>query len=210
MNNIIKPIEHAHARVGNKKSVWATLGATSHSDTARQVDDYYATEPVAVEELLKLETFSKTVIEPCCGEGHISKVLENYGHDVISFDIVDRGFGAVQDFFEYKKNNTYDIITNPPYKYAKEFVEHALEISEVGTKIAMLLRIQFFEGSGRRELFQNNPPKTVYVSAKRIKCAINGDFQKTGSSAVCYAWYIWEKGYKGNTTIKRFNEGKYQ
>lgn len=26
-----------------------------------------------------------------------------------------------------------------------------------------------------------------------------------GGSAVAYGWYIWEKGYTGNTTVKWFN-----
>lgn len=28
-----------------------------------------------------------------------------------------------------------------------------------------------------------------------------GDFSKTKSSALCYAWFIWEKGYDGQTTL---------
>jgi hypothetical protein len=35
--------------------------------------------------------------------------------------------------------------------------------------------------------------------------AMNGDFDKYGSSAAAYAWFIWEKGYKGETTVKWFN-----
>ena len=62
--------------VGNKASIFATLAATSHSRTGeRQKHDYYATEPRAVELLLEVEKFDKNILEPACGEGHISKVL---------------------------------------------------------------------------------------------------------------------------------------
>ena len=35
----------------------------------------------------------------------------------------------------------------------------------------------------------------------RITCAMNGEFENCLSSAIAYAWYIWEKGYKGKPTI---------
>lgn len=100
----------------------------------------------------------------------------------------------------------FDIVTNPPYSKAQEFVEHALEIIEDGNKVAMFLKIQFLEGKARRELFRKYPPKTVYVSSARLRCAMNGDFEKYAkSTAVCYCWYVWQKGYTGDTVIKWIN-----
>lgn len=43
-----------------------------------------------------------------------------------------------------------DIITNPPYKYALEFVERALESVLPGRKVAMFLKLQFLEGQKRK------------------------------------------------------------
>ena len=129
------------------------------------------------------------------------------GKEVECSDLIDRGYGKVKNFFDYKKWNG-DIITNPPYKYAKEFVEHALKIVPTGRKVAMFLKVQFLEGKKRKQLFLENPPKTIYVSSSRIMCAKNGDFlkmKKGGGSAVAYAWFVWEKGYNGDTVIKWFN-----
>lgn len=169
-----------------------------------EAHDYYATEPKAVELLLEQESFRETIIEPACGEGHISKVLEAHGFDVISTDLIDRGYGkGGMDFFKYTRNDGADIITNPPYKYAKEFVEHALNISADGTKIAMFLKLTFLEGKGRRDLFKTHPPKTVYVSSARLQCGKNGCFD--GTSMVAYAWFVWEKGHCGPTNIKWIN-----
>lgn len=192
--------------IGNKKSTFVTLGASSHSDNERQREDYYATEPKAVEELLKIETFCDSILEPACGEGHISEVLKRNGYHVVSRDLVDRGYGDVADFLSV--DNTLwngDVITNPPYRYAQEFVEKALQIVPNGRKIAMFLRLQFLEGKKRKELFMRTPPKTIWVSSSRLKCAINGDFAQAGSSAAAYAWFVWEKGYCGSTTVKWFN-----
>lgn len=167
--------------------------------------DYYATEPKAVELLLEQEKFSHNVWECACGEGHIAEVLKQKGYNVISTDLVDRGYGKGNvDFLECKPLDApTDIITNPPYKYAKEFVKHALDISKNGTKIAMFLKLTFLEGKARRELFKNNPAKTVYVSSARLQCGKNGDF--SGTSMVAYAWFVWEKGYKGDTILKWIN-----
>lgn len=45
----------------------------------------------------------------------------------------------------------------------------------------------------------------VYVSSSRLQCAKNGDFDKYANTAVAYAWYVWQKGYDGNTIIKWIN-----
>ena len=183
-------------------NMFVIMGASNHSEFEREQHDYYATDPQAVEELLKAESFDKNILEPCCGEGHISKVLENHGYMVESSDLIDRDFG--RGGIDYLTISSWDgdIITNPPYKYAKEFVEHSLNIIKPGKRVAMLLKIQFLESVKRRELFEENPPKYVYVFSKRTVCARNGDFENTKGSAVCYCWYIWEKGFKGEPVIR--------
>lgn len=197
---------------GNKKSIYATLAASNHTTKEREINDYYATEPKALELLLELETFSPYVWECACGEGHLSEVLKSHGYKVRSSDIVNRGYVGTEtlDFLKIRKEDIKqdvprDIITNPPYKYAKEFVEHALNISMDSTKIAMFLKVQFLEGKARRKLFDKHPPKIIYVASSRLNCAMNGEFEKYPSSAVAYAWFIWEKGFKGDTVVRWFN-----
>ena len=194
---------------GNSRSIFTTLGASSHALTERQSHDYYATEPKAVELLLDEETFSPLIWECACGEGHLSKAIEKAGYSVISTDIVYRGYGtpAPIDFLSYREEGSFngDIITNPPYKYALEFVKQALQIITKHHKVAMFLKLTFLEGQKRKAFFIENPPKTVYVSSSRLLCAKNGEFEKYESSATAYAWYVWEKGYSGNPIIKWIN-----
>lgn len=192
---------------GNSNSTFVTLGASNHSGYERQKDDYYATEPLAARLLMSVEKFSPFIWECACGEGHLSKELQKAGYTVFSTDKVNRDFGYVEDFLQASEppSPQYDIITNPPYKYAKEFVEHALDISRKGRKVAMFLKLQFLEGKSRKELFKKYPPKTIYVSSSRLKCAMNGEFEKFQSSATAYAWFIWEKGYTGDTVVKWIN-----
>ena len=190
---------------GNQRSVFSVIGASNHSLTERAHRDFYATPELAVRLLLQNEIFSKNILEPCCGMGHISKVFEEYGFNVDSRDIEDRGFGrGGMDFLKCgEKNLDVDIVTNPPYSLAQEFVEKSLEVIGEGHKVAMFLKLTFLEGKNRRVMFEKYPPKVVYVSSSRLTCGKNG--VEWLPSCICYAWFVWYKGFQGNPIIKWFN-----
>jgi len=192
---------------GNSRSAHATLGARNYAQNEREHNDYYATEPKALELLLDIETFNHDVWECRCGEGHLSKVLEARGYNVRSTDLIDRNYGeGGVDFLAQTDKWSGDIITNPPYKYRLDFIKHGLSIIGDGQRIAFFLKVQFLEGKQRRKFFDENPPKVIYVSSSRLRCAMNGEFEKYAkSNAVSYAWFIWEKGWHGETTVKWFN-----
>lgn len=198
---------------GNKATTFAQLGASNHSDGERETNDFYATDPETLEIFLDvLERdgieLHECIWEPACGEGNLSEVLKKHGHIVISTDLIDRGYDCMyetKDFLQYNNDGIKlkdDILTNPPYKYAKEFVEKGLELVDDGYYVVMLLKIQFLEGKDRRKLFDKFPPKYVYVNSARQTCYINNDMSKKMSSASCYCWFIWEKGYTGEPIIR--------
>ena len=144
---------------GGNASTFKTIGASNHCDEERADMDYYATEPAATEWLCRLETFGRWILEPSCGEGHMSEVLKAHGYEVVSRDLADRGYGEVADFLS--ADNRYwpgDIVTNPPYAFAQEFVEKALSIIDDGCKVAMFLKLTFLEGKRRAALFSSAPP----------------------------------------------------
>lgn len=191
---------------GTKDSAFKMLGATNHCKEEREENDYYATDPKAIDELLRYETFNQNIWENACGMGHLSKRLKKYGYNVLSTDLIDRDY---QDqILNFLSDETYlfngDIITNPPYKYCTEWILKSLNSIPEGNKVALFLKLQTLEGQKRYdEIYSKYPPKSVYVFVKRIQCAKNGEFK--GSSAVCYAWFVWEKGYTGNTILKWIN-----
>lgn len=191
---------------GNKPAVFVTNGCTNHSNFERIENDYYATEPKAAELLLEVEPDLNNIWECACGEGHLAKVFDKYGKLAQATDLVNRGYG--DSFCDFLSDFTFwngDIVTNPPYIKAKEFVENALRIVATGRKVCMFLKLTFLEGKARKELFKKYPPKTVYVSSSRLNCVRNGDFDKYPSSAVAYAWFVWEKGFTGKPTIEWIN-----
>lgn len=194
----------------DKHSVFVTLGASNHTEQEREGNDYYATDPMAIDALEGVlgGSIPHKIWEPACGEGHLSKRLKEFGHDVISTDLIDRGYGSVQDFLlsGTMPDGCECIITNPPYKYATEFVLHSLELLPVGGICAMFLKTTFLEGQKRYDkIFKDMPPKYVYQFVKRCLCAKNGEFQRMrdgGGSAMAYAWFVWEKGYSDEPKIK--------
>lgn len=198
---------------GGFNSVFKTLGASNHTDHERGDHDYYATSPRALELFSPLYPIAHKVFEPSCGEGHLSKWLVEHGHDVLSTDLVDRGYGIGGiDFFkvggmfcdcqgtkllgEWANGETFDILTNPPYNVSLDYVLHAIELIPDDGHVLMFLKTSWLEGKERkRRLFDINPPRYLYQFSGRIACAMNGDFErmKKSGSAVGYAWYVFNK-----------------
>ena len=154
-----QPITSKVDWVGNQQSVFSCLGASNHSSTAREQLDFYATDPIASEWLIKLEQLNHRIWEPACGQGHLAKVFQAHGYEVTATDLVDRGYGlGGKDFLACETTFDGDIVTNPPYSLAKEFIEHALALVPVGNKVCMFLKVTFLEGKSRKQLFTQNPP----------------------------------------------------
>lgn len=173
------------------------------SENRERVDnDFYATPEGSVKALLDVETIIYPALEPACGEGHISKLLDGY---VVSTDLVDRGFGdGGVDFLTHDFGRRFPtVITNPPFNLFQEFAEKALEISDT---VILFGKLQALEGKKRATFMQNSPLRTVYVFKSRQNPLRNGspvdENGKPWSSTIAFAWFVWEKGYTGLPVIK--------
>lgn len=194
----------------NGHNVYVNLGASNHTAHERSANDFYATPPLAVRHLLEVEKFSRDVWEPACGMNHIADILSENGYSVRRSDIVkmvdDPGIEII-DFLEYDGKWHGDIVTNPPFRHANEFVRKALDVVDEGARVAMFLKIQFLEGVRRYGIFRDDPPKTIYVASQRYGCSETGEFNADGNavSAICYCWYVWQKGFRGDPVVKWIN-----
>lgn len=189
----------------------ALMLAVNHN-SKREENDFYATDSYAIVKMadkLKEIGISKKVWECACGNGCLSKPLKKLGYEVLSTDLVDRGYGEVEDFLSSDRHFEGDIVTNPPFKIAPEFIEKSMQLLSNGHKAMFLLKIQFLETPKRAKLFERCGLKEVVVNSERICCAMNGDFDlyfkkknnKYIGGTQLYAWFVFEKGYKGNATI---------
>lgn len=192
--------------------------AGGNSEYGRVDNDFYATDPKAVEMLLDTINYTpqgREFLEPCVGEGHIADTVNRYYNDyfhMTGLDIVDRGWNngrfIKENFLTWKYKILYDlIITNPPYSLAREFVEKGMECLKIGGIMAMFLKIQFLEGAKRKELFDKYPPKYIYVFRNRMPTWNNGQPKdpKTGkkwATTMCHAWFVWEKGSTSEPIVR--------
>jgi hypothetical protein len=179
-------------------------GKAHHSSSPeRDVDDFYATAPESIEALLKVEIFDGPIWEPACGQGHISNVLAAAGYQVINTELVDRRFGETGvDFLMEWKPRAPNIVTNPPFKLASDFVRTALRLTT--GKVAMLLKIGFLEGVGRADIFDAAPLARVWVFRRRqsfLKAGIHKTSMNGRGGMIAYAWFVWEHGYTGKPTL---------
>jgi len=189
----------------DRKWNWRTnvcLWSHVNSTHDREQHDYYATSPDAINKLLQFETLNHNVRECACWEWHLSKRIEELWYNVMSTDLIERWYWMWWvDFLKCDEQFNWDIVTNPPFKYAKEFIEKWLSLVNDWAKVCMFLRIQFLESKSRYNMFKNTPPKKVLVFSSRIWCAMNWQFWIHSQSAVPYARYVREKWYKWNTIL---------
>lgn len=184
------------------------MGAAINAKESREENDFYKTDPKALEVFLDNFELHKNVWECACGDGGLSEVLISHGYNVLSTDIVDRGYKNLlftKNFFEFDAEYNGDILTNPPYKYATEFVLHSLELIPTGNYVVMFFPIQFLESQKRYDsVFKKFPPKYVYVFSNRVDTAMNGEFEKYKKCGPtrCYCWFVWEKGFNGEPIIR--------
>ena len=195
----IQPFGNTLLKVEHYTNALSIVGS-SRKNGEREKDDYYPTPAYAVEELLKREEFLGSIWECACGEGHISNVLIEKGFEVISTDLIDRGYGETMDFLT-SETLADNIITNPPYKLALDFVIKAKKQGR--KKIAMFLKTVWLESEKRYSMFQDKefPLKTIYQFSKRVTLFKNGKKMKNGGM-IAYAWYVWDKDYEGKPTIE--------
>ena len=177
-----------------------SIVGSSRNNGEREENDFYPTPAYAVEELLLREKFIGNIWECACGDGAMSNVFLKNSFEVISSDLVDRGFGEQIDFLK-SKCVADNIITNPPYKIALDFVTHAKNLSK--NKIAMFLKTVWLESDSRYDMFQDKifPLKTVYQFSKRVSL-YKGGIKMKNSGMIAYAWYVWDKNHVGKPTVE--------
>lgn len=193
--------------MSDSKTKFRITGANWNSIETREANDYYATDPEALEIFLSSwgGRIAPNIWECACGSGHLSRVLEKHGYNVKSTDLIYRGYG--EGGIDFLKTDTIfdgDIVTNPPYSLSKDFVEHSLDVINPGSRAFMFMKLLFLEGQKRKSLFQRKELEYVYVFSKRMRCAKNGDFSKynNSSSVTAYAWFVFKKGYNNEPVIR--------
>ena len=199
--------------IGERRSAPHTGSARPARDRAK-IDrhvaaNFYPTPPEATRALLSVETFDGPIWEPACGEGHIAKVLEATGHQVLATDLNDWRYGAHGvDFLDDRHvaatraaaPRIKHIVTNPPYGagLADAFVRKSITIArETGGKVAMLLNLASLAHESRTPRWKRTPPARIYAIDGVVcwpdpSCPPPRHFTQQR-----YCWCVWEPGHIG-------------
>lgn len=172
--------------------------------------DDFPTPPWAARALMRMlrtdygDMAAQSVWEPACGRGHMARTLIEGFEMVHGSDIVDYGRGyRVEEFMDASPNWKFDwVITNPPFKLAKEFAARAMLSAANG--VALLCRTQFSESKDRFDnLFMVNRPANIYQFVERVPM-VKGRYDPKASTATAYAWYVWVRSggtFDANVTL---------
>lgn len=162
----------------------------------RKASDFYETPYSLTRLLLEKEKLSGAILEPAVGGGAIGKVLNEFQYSYMGYDIEN-------DFL--KQTQKYDtIITNPPYSLSQRFILKAKENAR--KKIIFLLPLSYLHGKKRfDEIWSDKefPLARIYVFTRYPplgeKLRQDG---KHNTGMMVYAWFVWERKYKGEPVIK--------
>jgi hypothetical protein len=122
-----------------------------------------------------------------------------------------RSLVAVTDFLTVDRAHpiakaTDGIVTNPPYYLAgrnSPFIARAVEIAPY---VAMLLRIAFLEGAGAERLKLTSSVARVYVASRRLPMMHRDGWDGAkASSAMAFAWFVWDADHQGPTQLRHFD-----
>jgi len=164
----------------------------------RPENDFYPTPRIGTVSILEKESFGSSIWECACGDGSMSKVLEEYKYNVISTDLEPRDYGTQLDFLLSDELLAPSIVTNPPFVLMQEFAQHAFDLG--CQKLALLGKLAFLEGQERTAWLEKTPFKVAYVFRARLSLYRNGIKMKN-SGMIAFAWYVWERGYSGKPII---------
>ena len=182
-------------------------GTKRHAMTARGAD-LYETPPEAVHALLRAIELPRTIWEPACGPGNIVNVLLDHGHEVYASDLYHyplEGMTGGLDFLRCQRapEGTEAIVTNPPFSKAEEFVRRARQLVPL---TVMLLRLQFLEAVRRTDLLESGDLREVLVFRDRLPMMHRAGWQgKRASSAMAFAWFVWDREHSGPPVLRRIS-----
>ncbi len=174
------------------------------SGYVRNARDWYQEPARSVYALLDVEPFNGYTHDPACGAGNIPICFKERGLDAGGSDIVDRGYGNVEkDFLSslwlHLDDPISNIVTNPPFGDATEFLLKSLEIAT--DKVCILQRLSWLEGKARRQIFENTNLARVWVFSGRISMPPGGSDQPAKGGSVAYSWFVWQRGHRGPPTL---------
>jgi hypothetical protein len=168
-----------------------TAMAGGNPTLGREERDFYPTPREATRALIAVESFVGPVWEPACGDDAIVEELEIAGYSVVATDIFPLGKGKVLDFLKVSPRRVSNILTNPPFELAEDFIRHGLAMRP--RKMGLLLKATYWHAVNRATgLWPECKPSRIYPLTWRL------DFKNLGRPTMECAWNVWDETHDGS------------
>ena len=149
--------------------------------TRDQFDRYATPHSVIAALLARLDWPFDRVWEPCCGDGRLADALRAKGAEVIQHDIV-----TGHDFFKWGTGHAPTLITNPPFRVIRPFIDHAFMLGVERMALVCNERL-WASGKGHQQWQRHRPSRFVNLTWRE-------DYLERGSSPDrALAISIWDR-----------------
>jgi hypothetical protein len=170
---------------------------------ARHPDDWYVEAEWCSRRLFDVEPFEGDIIDPACGFGRIVAAGVEAGHAITGSDVVRRSphCTSVVDFLSSPFPRVSNVVANPPFRLADEFVEMAL--ARATRKVAMLLPANWDHSEKRGRWIEATPLYRVYMLTPRPSMPpgpVIEAGEAPGGGTKDFSWFVWLKGFDGAAT----------
>ena len=147
----------------------------------RKMHDNYPTPMSIVNELVKRWAPKEIIFwEPCCGDGRIAEALKAKDCRTLTTDIA-----MGQNFFDYKRTICPNVMTNPPFKDIRPFIDHAFAIGVSSMALVCPERLWACK-KGREQFMRHRPTRFANMDWRE-------DYlQKGGSPDRALAVAMWD------------------
>ena len=176
----------------------------------RDEHDWYVEPSWTSKRLFEEEVFHGTIWDPACGGGRIIREAQKAGFDTRATDIVDRSPICQEvDNFLSRLDYAENIVSNPPFGIADDFVKHALFLAV--NKVAMLLPTKWMNSDTRGRWLRTTPLYRVWLLTPRPSMppgAVVATGAKVGGGTVDFAWFVWLRGYDGEPELHWLHRDK--
>ena len=147
--------------------------------------------------------------EPACGRGAIANVLRAHGHRVVCSDLIDYGADSSAVYgLDFLKTTELPadvacILTNAPFKLINKFIDHALQLCP---NVIMLARLALLELERRSSVLEGRGLRRIFIFRKRLPMMHrDGWAGRKANSGMAFAWFVWERGYRGQPIVQRIS-----
>src|SRR5262249_45335761 len=194
----------------SKRTTVETMAAETNSTNKRprhshifdrDEDDFYVEPAWCSERLFAVETFTGLIWDPAAGSGTILRAARAAGLSNFASDIAEHGCGLRQDFLTATAPApAFLVVTNPPFRVARAFVERALTLGARKTAVifptARLNAARWLEPLPLAKIYlltprPSMPPGEVIAHGER-----------PGGGRMDFAWLVFNRGHSGPPELR--------